>query len=278
MKPYLFLSGLLLGTGISMSSLMADTHVVNASCNDARFGACTSAQTSLPTDEIIRPSIRTTRSIPPSITDAHVVNVPYSAANSHKNDVVRWGGLIVDIENEENHSLIQVQFYPLDESGHPQLDQPSEGEFVIKTSEFIDPEINYLKHSEITVVGTLNGDVKRISTIWENVDGSDVSMPLIVLSEHEKYSYIWSIWEDLYRDAYYSTPIEEVFNITDPRFFTTDYERSLLEETLVIAGKTVVATVVGGSFAMLFLAVATRAPWALPNLIEGKLGKKRLWR
>jgi len=53
MKPYLFLSGLLLGTSISMSSLMADTHVVNASCNDARYGACTSAQTSLTTDEIV---------------------------------------------------------------------------------------------------------------------------------------------------------------------------------------------------------------------------------
>ncbi len=53
MKPYLFLSGLLLGTSISMSSLMADTHVVNASCNDARFGACTSAQTAFTTDEIM---------------------------------------------------------------------------------------------------------------------------------------------------------------------------------------------------------------------------------
>jgi hypothetical protein len=126
---------------ISMSSLMADTHVVNASCNDARYGACTSDQTSFTTDEIMPPSTRSTRSIPPSITDAHVVNVPYNEANSHKDDVVRWGGLITDIENEENHSLIRVEFHPLDESGHPQLDQPSEGEFVIKTSEFIDPEI-----------------------------------------------------------------------------------------------------------------------------------------
>jgi hypothetical protein len=49
MKPYLFLSGLLLGTSISMSSLMADTHVVDASCIDARYGACTSDQTSLTT-------------------------------------------------------------------------------------------------------------------------------------------------------------------------------------------------------------------------------------
>jgi len=39
--------------GISMSSLMADTHVVNASCNDARFGACTSDQTAFTHDEIM---------------------------------------------------------------------------------------------------------------------------------------------------------------------------------------------------------------------------------
>ncbi len=52
MKPYLFLSGLLLGTSISMSSL-ADTHVVDGSCNDARYGACTST--------------------PPAITDTRVL-------------------------------------------------------------------------------------------------------------------------------------------------------------------------------------------------------------
>ena len=127
MKPDLFLSGLLLGTSISMSSLMADTHVVNASCNDARYGACTSAQTSLTTDEVIRPRIRTPRSMPPSITDAHVVNVPYNEANSHKNDVVRWGGLIVDIENEENHSLILVEFHPrMNQDVHSLINQAKE--------------------------------------------------------------------------------------------------------------------------------------------------------
>jgi len=196
MKPYLFLSGLLLGTSISMSSLMADTHVVNASCNDARFGACTSTP---PTSTPPLTTMLGARSIQSSITDAHVVNVPYSEANSHKNDVVRWGGLITDIENEENHSLIQIQFHPLDESGRPQLDQPSEGDFVIKTSEFLDPETYYFKHSEITAVGTLNGYVKRrVQGRWPY---NDVLMPLIVLSEHEKYSYIWSISEEKYRDA-----------------------------------------------------------------------------
>ena len=48
MKPYLFLSGLLLGTNISMSSLMADTHVVNASCNDARTAPVQASKQRLP--------------------------------------------------------------------------------------------------------------------------------------------------------------------------------------------------------------------------------------
>ena len=174
MKPYLFLSGLLLGTSISMSSLMADTRVLDASCNDARYGACTSAQTSLTT--MLGP-----RSMP--IMNTHVVNVPYSAANSHKNDTVRWGGFITDIENEENHSLILVEFHPLDESGRPQLDQPSEGEFVIKTSKPLDSGI-YVEYSEVTVVGILDGDISL------PVDEKNESLPLIVSTDPEKYPYL----------------------------------------------------------------------------------------
>ena len=166
MKPYLFLSGLLLDTSISMS-LMADTHVVNASCNDARYGACTST--------------------PPAITDRHEVDVSYSEASqnidSYKGDIVRWGGFITDIENEENHSLIQVQFYPLNESGHPQLDQPSEGEFVIKTSKPLDSGI-YVEYSEVTVVGILDGDISL------PVDEKNESLPLIVSTDPEKYPYL----------------------------------------------------------------------------------------
>ena len=122
MKPYLFLSGLLLGTSISMSSLMADTHVVNASCNDARYGACTSAQTSLTTDKIM-----------------------------------------LDVENKEDFS--QVEDYHV--------------------------------------------------TVYElKFDRSDYPL------------------------------YEEIFDITDQRFLSTDDERSLFAETLVIAAKIVVVAVV----------------------------------
>jgi len=122
---------------------------------------------------------------PPSIVDSRIVNVPYSEANSHKNDVVRWGGLITDIENEENHSLIQVQFHPLDESGYPQLDQPSEGEFVVKTSKPLDSGI-YVEYSKVTVVGILDGDISL------PVDEKNESLPLIVSTDPENYPYLWA--------------------------------------------------------------------------------------
>ena len=219
MKPYLFLSCLLLGACASTPSLITDESMPSAI------------------------------SMPPFIVDSRVVEVPYSEANSHKNDVVRWGGVIIDVGNKEDFSLVQVRFHPLNESGRPQLDKPDEGLFVIKTSKFLDPEI-YVENSEITTVGTLNGETEH------TVHGKNVSIPLIVLSDSEVYPYLWV--EDyngsLYEPSVYALKFDrsdyplykEIFYLTDQRFFSTDNERSLLEETLVISAKTAVITVVVG--------------------------------
>jgi len=123
MKPYLFLPCLLLGTSISMSSLMADTRVLDASCNDARYGTCTSVQTSLTTDEIM-----------------------------------------LDVENKEDFSLVD--------------------------------------------------------------------------------DYRDTLFELRFGDY---TLYKEIFYLDGPRFFTTDDERSLFAETLVVAAKIAVVTVVFGA-------------------------------
>jgi len=70
------------------------------------------------------------------------------------------GGIIITVENEQNLSLMQVMNYPLSDSGRPQLDKPYNGRFVVKTPEFLDPVI-YKSDSEITIAGTLKGDIKR---------------------------------------------------------------------------------------------------------------------
>ena len=50
--------------------------------------------------------------------------------------------------------LCKYYLYPLNYYGRPQLNKPSEGRFVIKSTEFLDPAV-YAKDKEITVAGTL---------------------------------------------------------------------------------------------------------------------------
>ena len=102
--------------------------------------------------------------MPKAIQNMNVVDVTYAQVSqhidSHKNISVRWGGIIIDVENEEDFSLVQVLFYPLNYSGRPQLNEPHGGRFVIRSTKFLDPVI-YAKDKEISVVGTLYGDIKR---------------------------------------------------------------------------------------------------------------------
>jgi len=123
-------------------------------------------------------------SLPQIMKDAHVVDISYSQVtqniDSHKDVSVRWGGVIIDVENEESFSLIQVLFYPLSYSGHPQLDELHGGRFVIKNTEFLDPVV-YAKDKEITIVGTLNGEIER--TVGKKI----IRVPLIQSSD----IYLW---------------------------------------------------------------------------------------
>lgn len=102
--------------------------------------------------------------LPPAIKDAPLVDISYpqaaQAISSYPAAPVRWGGVIVDVENEQTSSQVQVLSYPLNNYGRPLVDKPSEGRFVINSPEFLDPAV-YAKNTEITVAGILNGDVER---------------------------------------------------------------------------------------------------------------------
>ena len=114
--------------------------------------------------------------LPKAMRDANVTDVTYTEGSqnidSHKDVLVRWGGIIIDVENEENFSLVQALFYPLSYSGRPQPDKPNEGRFVIKSKEFLDPVV-YAKDMEITVIGKLNGNIQRM------VGKKAIQVPLI---------------------------------------------------------------------------------------------------
>ncbi len=102
--------------------------------------------------------------LPPTIEDPPAFDLAYSYAvqdaTRYKNMPVRWGGVIAEVDNEQNASFIQILLYPLNSWGRPMLDEQPQGRFVAKSTKFLDPLV-YAKNSEITVAGTLSGNINR---------------------------------------------------------------------------------------------------------------------
>lgn len=143
-------------------------------------------------------------SMPPDIRDFSAVNIPYQSVNqnaeAYKDAPVRWGGTVIEVENEADSSLMQVLFYPLGRSGYPETGKSGEGRFAVEVSEFLDPAI-YTKGTEVTVTGTVKGDIER------TIGNKTIRIPLIsVRTIHlwpQNYREDSSYWNSRYRYAPY---------------------------------------------------------------------------
>ena len=104
------------------------------------------------------------KTVPQTMMEANVENVPYEKVNrnihSYQDSSIHWGGVIIDIQHLEKHSLVEVLYYPLDHLGRPQLTKIHDGRFIIKSTEFFDPFV-YTKNAQISVIGKLSGDIER---------------------------------------------------------------------------------------------------------------------
>lgn len=131
--------------------------------------------------------------LPPAIENAPPVDVSYQQAstriNSYKNIPIRWGGVIVDLQNEQTYTLLQVLSYPLNSNGRPATDEPYQGRFLIKTSEFLDPAV-YVKGREITAAGTLKGDSEQ------QIGNKTLRLPLVE-------STVLHLWPEYNLNRYY---------------------------------------------------------------------------
>ncbi|MCH9638769.1 MAG: Slp family lipoprotein [Betaproteobacteria bacterium] len=132
-------------------------------------------------------------SLPPAIEKAQVEDISYHQISAdldrYKNTQVRWGGVVIGVENEENNSLMQVLFYPLDHYGRPQIDKPSAGHFVIKSTQFLDAEV-YVMDREIVAVGTIDNEIGR------TLDTQSTEVP-------QMSSTAIHLWPINYRGEYY---------------------------------------------------------------------------
>ncbi len=129
--------------------------------------------------------------LPANFGNVPTVQLSYQQVSSdiasYRESPVRWGGVIIDVDNEDQVSLMQVVYYPLDYSGRPQLHKPGEGRFVIKSAEFLDPAI-YTKDKEITVAGVIIGNIER--TVGKRV----IQVPLLSATA----IHLWPVYPNQY--------------------------------------------------------------------------------
>lgn len=134
--------------------------------------------------------------LPLAIKNPPLFDISYAQAiqkiANYRNAPVRWGGIIVDVENEQDFTLLQVLYYPLGSDGRPQTGKQNEGRFLIKSPEFLDPAI-YTKNTEITVAGILVGDLER------SVGKKIMRLPLIAATT----LHLWPVYVyDNYYDGF----------------------------------------------------------------------------
>ena len=108
---------------------------------------------------------------------------------------VRWGGVIVDVENGPAQSLVQVVSRPLSTNARPLETDQTWGRFVARITGFIDP-VDYAAGREITVVGVLEGTEQR------NIDAYPYSYPVVRATGY----YLWPLRLPPVPDPFYYSP------------------------------------------------------------------------
>ncbi len=123
-------------------------------------------------------------SLPPAIKDPPAFDLSYQEAVTnlakYKNAPIRWGGKIVEVENEPTYSAIQILVLPLSRRGQPDIDQVGQGRFVIQSTNFMDPAV-YKKDTAVTIAGTIAGDTER------KIGNKPVRLPLVSATN----IYLW---------------------------------------------------------------------------------------
>jgi outer membrane lipoprotein len=69
---------------------------------------------------------------------------------------VRWGGVVVRLDNRAQESWLEIVERPLEDSGRPRASDQSGGRFYAMMPGFLDPMI-YTQGREVTVLGVVSG-------------------------------------------------------------------------------------------------------------------------
>jgi outer membrane lipoprotein len=81
-------------------------------------------------------------------------------SSGHAGRQVRWGGVIVETENQSSSTTVTLLALPLGSTGRPKIGDDSPGRFMAIVPTFLDPTL-YSENRRMTVSGTLSGSETR---------------------------------------------------------------------------------------------------------------------
>ena len=119
---------------------------------------------------------------------------------------VMWGGVIADIKNQKNATLIEMVHYPIRSYGRPTSGDESVGRFRVRVNGFLDPMV-YKPGRSLTVTGTVTGieqgqvgefeyQFPAIQAsgyhLWKEIQ--EVEVTTLGYGFHGPYPYGWYNW------------------------------------------------------------------------------------
>jgi len=110
------------------------------------------------------------------------ITIEQARENKETGKTVRWGGLLVSIDNKSDHSIVEIVEKPLTRHGVPKITQKTGGRFFAKSSEFLEPE-NFKPGRYITINGQLS-DYKA-----GKIGDYNYNYPIVEISEYK----IWPV-------------------------------------------------------------------------------------
>jgi outer membrane lipoprotein len=116
---------------------------------------------------------------------------------AYSGKIVVWGGVIVKIVSRTDGSDLYLSETPLGSNGRPRGREYSEGEFIAKTSEILDPN-TYAPEREITVAGEIVG--QELGTYL----GAPYAYPVIMVKELHLWEKAQGIRMEWWKVPYYS--------------------------------------------------------------------------
>ncbi len=109
--------------------------------------------------------------------------------------VVRWGGVIIALQNRQTDTLLEISGRELDGWGEPRDNDRSPGRFMVRVDGILDDSI-YRKQRRITVYGHLEATLAGLSGEPQR------AYPLVHADQH----YLWADYDYRYTDPYNDYP------------------------------------------------------------------------